>query len=125
MSVNKSEVHMSLVTRIHELRKQRLDLQRKADLLDQEEKTLMEELIFQMRAASIDSIEDDGATVELKSSVEPVVQSWPELLDYIKRTGHIDLFQKRITPSAVKLRWSDDQIIPGISAETKYTIKFI
>jgi hypothetical protein len=55
-----------------------------------------------------------GRTAHLKTSIEPVVNEWPSLHKYIITTGHLDLLHKRLTASAVKLRWADGIDIPGV-----------
>jgi hypothetical protein len=43
-------------------------------------------------------------------------------LEYIKATGSVDLLQKRVTESAVKLRWDAGVSLPGVEKTTKDVI---
>ena len=106
------------------VRKQRLSLQREADLLEQKEKALQNYLINDMVGKDLDVLTDGEDQVVLVTSVEPVATSWPKLLDYIIANEAVDLLQKRLTASAVKLRWRDGEAIPGIEKTEKHTLKF-
>lgn len=106
------------------VRKKRLSLQREADLLEQEEKGLMNLLINHMNTHGIELFRDGEDEVALIVTEEPVVTDWPKLLDYIVDQGAVDLLQKRVTASAIKARWNDDQSVPGVQQIKKQSLKF-
>jgi hypothetical protein len=112
------------ISQILSVRKQRLSLQREADLLEQKEKALQNDLINEMVSHNINLFKDGEDEVTLVTTVEPVATSWPALLDYIRKNDALDLFQKRLTASAVKLRWADGEAIPGVDKTDKHTLKF-
>lgn len=116
--------HSTILSTLLALRKKRLDLQHQADLLEQEEKSYEQELIRLLVAKGADEYQEGEDIAYLKASEEPVVESWPDLLDYIARNQAFDLFQKRVTASAVKLRWKDGVHVNGIAPVTKYSLKF-
>jgi hypothetical protein len=118
---------MGLIVKILDTRKRRLSLQREADLLEQEEKALMGTLINDMNARGLSTLkdEDDGVTeVAMTTTMEPMATEWPKVLDYIIANDAVDLLQKRLTASAVKARWENGEIIPGIVSTAKQSIKF-
>jgi hypothetical protein len=115
---------MTTLSELLSLRKRRLELQREADKLEQEEKALAETVIQEMVSLGQDKAKIGDDVVYLKETIEPVATSWPDILDYIKRTGSTDLLQKRLTASAVKSRWDDGEIIDGIEPVTKRSLKF-
>jgi len=67
----------------------------------------------------------EGRYVEIVVDDKPIVTDWGKLYDFIKQHGAFDLLQKRITESAVELRWADDVAIPGVSTfpVTKLSIR--
>lgn len=113
-----------LAATLLEKRKQRLSLQREVDLLDQQEKDLQGQMIQLMASQGLTSVIEGGVDIELRTTQEPVVYSWPDLLDYIRATNSLDLLQKRLTPSAVKARWEDKVEIAGVEQATRTTLKF-
>jgi hypothetical protein len=52
------------------------------------------------------------------------VGGWPAVLDYIIANKATDLFQKRLTASAVKARWDEGEVIVGIEKVRKHSLKF-
>jgi hypothetical protein len=108
------------------IRKKRLSLQREADLLEQEEKGLTGQLINEMEHLRQTVRKEGDDEVRLIMSEEPVVavDGWPAVLDYIVANKAVDLLQKRLTPSAVKARWDEGEIIVGIEKVRKYSVKF-
>jgi len=115
---------MSKLSEMLSLRKQRLSLQREADLLEQQEKTLQSELINIMVSRGLDTFTDGEDQASLVITVEPIATSWPTLLDYIRANDALDILQKRLTPSAIKARWAEGHDVPGIDRAEKHTLKF-
>jgi hypothetical protein len=115
---------MSSIAFILETRKKRLSLQREADLLEQQEKGLIQDMINSMVNAGQTLLSQGVDEVQLIETQEPIATSWPLVLDYIIANDAVDLLQKRLTASAVKQRWSNGVVIPGIEATTKLALKF-
>ena len=115
---------MTTLSELLSKRKQRLELQREADKLEQEEKALAEIIIQEMVSFGQEKMKVGDDVVYLKETTEPNPTSWPAILDYVKRTGAVDLLQKRLTASAVKARWEDGEIVDGIEPVTKRSLKF-
>jgi predicted transcriptional regulator len=108
------------------VRKRRLSLQREADLLEQEEKTLTGQLINEMDHLKQTVRREGDDEVRLIVTIEPMVAvgGWPAVLDYIIANKATDLFQKRLTASAVKARWDEGEVIVGIEKVHKHSLKF-
>jgi len=110
------------------VRKRRLSLQREADLLEQEEKGLTNDLIERMNHEMMAPVYREGENeAMLITTEEPMIApngGWPLVLDYIRENDAMDILQKRITPSAVKARWEAGEAIPGVEKVRKYALKF-
>jgi hypothetical protein len=67
----------------------------------------------------------DLATVmiEYDTKLTPVAQDWDAIHQYIRENDAIDLVHKRLTESAVRLRWDDDIVIPGVGDKITEKIK--
>jgi len=115
---------MSTLSELLSVRKQRLSLQREADLLEQKEKQLQSDLVNYMIGKNLDAFTDGEDQVVLITTQEPVATDWPALLDYIRENDSLDILQKRLTPSAIKARWAEKIAIPGVQAADKHTLKF-
>ena len=54
------------------------------------------------------------ATTSIHRSTEPTVVDWPAVYAFIKENDAFDMLQKRLSPTAVKDRWDEDIVVPGI-----------
>jgi hypothetical protein len=63
--------------------------------------------------------------VEYMATQEPVGEDWAAIHAYIVANDAMDLVHKRLTVTAVKLRWDDSIEIPGIGRKTVEKIKVI
>jgi len=117
---------MNTIAELLSVRKQRLSLQREADLLEEQEKKMTGEIIDYMIGTKLGTLKQGEDEAILTHSEEPMVNPgmWPVVLDYIVETGAVDLLQKRLTASAVKARWADGEVVVGIEKVRKYTLKF-
>jgi hypothetical protein len=115
---------MEPLEELYTLRRKRLDFQRQADLLEQQEKTIATAIINEWVATGKTTEDMGGVTVTLKATIEPVVHDWPALLTFIVENNAVDILQKRVTPTAVKARWNDREEVPGVHPEDKYALKF-
>lgn len=106
-----------------ELRTKRLALQREADELEQQEKDILYEITknFDTANAGVE-LDWDNYKMTAKRKDVVVVNAWEILLPFIKETGQVDLLQKRITESAVKLRWDQGLMVPGTEKSYKWAV---
>jgi hypothetical protein len=63
--------------------------------------------------------------VEYMATQEPVGEDWAAIHQWIVANDAMDLVHKRLTVTAVKLRWDDDVEIPGIGRKLVEKIKVI
>lgn len=103
-------------------RNERLALQRKVDELEQLEKDLLYKIQTSFLAAGHDDYMIGGYRAIMKTKTVPLATDWPAILHFIKENGALDMLQKRLTESAVKLRWDAGIDVPGIAKTPKYVI---
>lgn len=65
------------------------------------------------------------AQVTVIHQVVPTLDEYPDLIKYIKKTGSFDLLQKRLSSTAIKLRWEDGKEVPGVGRFTKVSLRLI
>lgn len=88
------------------------------DLKEQE--SLVEDRIFSMfRKSELEGARGKLAQASIGKSDVPNIVSWPVLAKYIKKTGDLDLFQRRLSVEACRERWKDGEAIPGVKIFTK------
>lgn len=106
-----------LVEQLHAKRTARLELNKQAAILEQEELDLKRQILKLSKKSQVIG----RYAVIVDEEKVPNVESWPELIKYIKETGSVDLLQKRLTTSAVKLRMDEGEL-PGVKLITKINI---
>ena len=110
-----------ILAQLHTMRERRLYLQRQADTLEQEEKTLVHELTKDMSDGE-HAISAGGYTLSAKRRTTAVATDWAAILDFVAATQSLDLLQKRLTESAVKARWDAGVVIPGVRPDFVYKV---
>ena len=99
-----------MLEKARRLDKERLEHDRASKNLKQEVDNLTAEIMKFMHANNLTEV--DGSRIVTKQ--KPYISDWTALNEYIKEHDATDLLQKRLTESAVKLRWDDDIQIPGV-----------
>lgn len=82
-------------------------------------------LLEQMQATKIDSVSVGGKfTVFSTTSLRAGVGDWGQLVEFIRKTGEVDLLEHRVSSKSVKeyMEGNSGQVPPGVSTHSKVTI---
>jgi len=114
-----------LALEISQIEEKRLEHDRASRKLKTVEDNLRASLIKAMHDDNLTTLETDVIYIGVTQSVRPTIMSWEELEKFIREHNAVDLLQKRLTESAVKLRWDDGIQVPGVGIQTvdKVTVK--
>jgi hypothetical protein len=104
----------NLVDEFARTRDERLALKRQVDKLEEKEKQLKAQLIAALVAANATALGGQLMIVTLVPKVKPVAKNWAALYEYIPPNNGWDLLQKRLTETAVALRWEEGIEVPGV-----------
>jgi hypothetical protein len=100
-------------------RAERLKLQAKADLLEEEEKALAATLTAKKATSG------QYGNYFLKTKTKPVPrcppENWPQVWAYVRENNAFDLLHKRLTETAVMARINGGESVPGIVTDDKTT----
>lgn len=102
---------------------ERLAADRQAKLLKAEEDDCKAVLMAAMQKMGITSLNGAGASATIVTKDKPYIADYSALEGYIVEHRAIDLLQKRLTESAVKLRWEDGIQIPGVGVMTEQKLQ--
>lgn len=105
--------------RLFRLKNDRRKAQRRVDEIKAEEREIVEHLIKQLSKSRATGVAGRFCRVQIKQSKVPTVSSWPKFYEYITETGQFDLLQKRIATTAVRDRWENEEVVPGVQPFTK------
>jgi hypothetical protein len=114
---------MSLVKQYAALRDKRIAAQREVDTMYEAEQLLKEQLIGKMLTEHHGAMAEGKYVLTLTQKTVPVVFDWPVVIEYIRRTGQLDLLHRRLTESAITARWAEGETIPGVVPQPKYDLK--
>lgn len=95
-------------------RESRRQLQTSADRLEQREKDILYQLTKTATPGHELQLDGGGYRMNLSPKRVLTVNNWPVLLDYIRDTQSLDIFQKRVTESAVYARIDNGADVPGV-----------
>lgn len=98
---------------------ERLEADRHAKLLKNEEDELKAQLMSSMLDMGLTELSMAGVRAVITEKAKPFIVDYTALETYIVEHRAIDLLQKRLTESAVKLRWEDGIKIPGVGLVTE------
>ena len=111
------------IQRLEALIKERSTLRKQLKSLDDIASGIEAELIMLMVERGVNSLGGKDHFFVLDRSLEPELVDWGALSSYIREYDALDLLQKRLTVSAVKLRWADNIVIPGVDKYEKLKLK--
>lgn len=107
-----------LAREVCKIESERLEHDRASRKLKVTEDNLRASLIKEMQDDGLTTLETDDLYIGLTQSVRPTIMDWGKLEEFIREHNAVDLLQKRLTESAVKLRWDDGIQVPGVGIQT-------
>ena len=99
------------------INEERLAHDRASRKLKAEEDALRANLIKAMQDDGLQVIETAKVYVGVTQHQKPVILNWSELEVWIRENNAVDMLQKRLTESAVNLRWDEGVQIPGVGIQ--------
>lgn len=103
-----------MIDALYEAREERMAADRHTQELKKKENRIKETIIAEMQKQDMTACGGHVGKVTLRIKDKPVAQDWEAIHHYIKEHDAFDLMQKRLTESAVAVRWEDGLEVPGI-----------
>lgn len=116
------EVVEKAIVMWRELRTERLEADRQARVLKNDEDKLKSFLIEAFKQQKLEGMIIDGRSTGLSTKTQPSVADKEAFLAYIKETGQLDLLQFRLATGAVQERWNSEVEVPGIEEIELYDL---
>ena len=116
------EVVEKAIVMWRELRTERLEAERQARVLKNDEDKLKSFLIEAFKQQKLEGMIIDGRSTGLSTKTQPSVADKEAFLAYIKETGQLDLLQFRLATGAVQERWNNDMEVPGVEEIELYDL---
>ena len=116
------EVVEKAIVMWRERRAERLEAERQARVLKNDEDKLKSFLIEAFKQQKLEGMIIDGRSTGLSTKTQPSVADKEALLAYIKETGQLDLLQFRLATGAVQERWNNEVEVPGVEEIELYDL---
>lgn len=114
----------SLADQLEAVREKRIAADKVAASLKSEETRIKTQIISEMEEKDLSSIGGKSAVLSRITKKRPIANDWSKVYSFIREHDAFDLLHKRLTESAVNLRFDDGVEIPGISLMTYSHITF-
>jgi len=108
--------------RYYELRNKRLEAEKIAAGIEEEEKALKEHLIAQLPKSEASGIAGKLCRVTVTSKQVPQVEDWDAFYKHVAKTKSFELLQRRLGDAAIKERWDNGKEVPGVGHFTVTTL---
>lgn len=113
-----------LVDEFFEARDARLEADRIAKKLKDSETALKQVLLNKFRDEHLTALGGTKAIITLQHKVKPDVVNWDLLYEFILEKKDFSFLHKRVTEEAVRERWADGQVVPGVVTVDLYDFSF-
>ena len=92
----------------------RLSLEKDVKVLQSAENAHKAKIIEELQRQEVDVVGGKLLTVTLVKKIKPQAADWADLYEFIQANGAFDLLHRRLTEKAVKDRWENGEVLPGV-----------
>lgn len=110
---------------LYTTRQARLEKQKEVDALADQESAIKEALINALPKGEATGVAGKIARVSIKTKEVPQADDWTSIQAYVKKHDAFDLFQRRLSDTAVKERWLAGEEIPGVAHFNKVEVSCV
>lgn len=107
-----------IIDALYQKRASRLVLTKSVDALKAEEAELRRLIIQRLQDVGLDSGRGTMATASITKDNQANVKDWSALENYILEHKSFDLLQRRVSITAIRARWDNDESLPGVEKVT-------
>jgi hypothetical protein len=113
-----------LATSFKQLQEQRLETDKKAKALKEEEELLKVQILQGLASLEISSIGAGEYQVTRKIRESPIITDWEVFAKYIIDTQDLSLLERRPSKAALTERRTGGNAVPGTGTFTDYSLSF-
>lgn len=103
----------AIIDKLYATRAKRLDITKQVDALKEEERGMRAKIIEMLDAVGLAKASGSLATCGITINIEPVVNDWDVVHDYIRENNRFDLLQKRLSTVAWRELHLEGTTVPG------------
>ena len=107
-----------LIDKLYQKRTERLALSKQVDAFKAEESDLRRLIIQRLQDVGLYSGRGSLATASITTDDQASVKDWEVFENYILEHKSFDLLQRRVSITAVRARWENSEVVPGVEKVT-------
>lgn len=107
------------IDKLHALRESKRKLEAEIKVIETAYSALEEKLIAKLDSEGTERANGKLASASISSLVVGNVTDWPKFEAFVKKTGSLHLFQRRLSDAAVRELFEQGKKIPGCEPFTK------
>jgi hypothetical protein len=104
-----------IIDLLYARRNARLEQERQTKVLKAEEAVCKAAIIAKLEAVGLDGGKGHDAIAAVYITEMPKPEDWDAIEEYVVLNDSFDIFQRRLSPVAIRARWEQGLEIPGIS----------
>lgn len=104
---------------LYRTREERKLLEAKAATIKEAESTIEDAIFAKFKKAELDGARGKAAQASVSSSDVPTLEDWEKFEAYVIKTKSLDLLQRRVAVEAIRARWAEKKVVPGVGVFTK------
>ena len=111
-----------LIDKLYELRETRLALDRTVAGLKAQETAMRLEIKEELENVGLAKASGKRATCGITSKIEPIIEDWDKVHDWIRAENRFDLLQKRLSAPAWRELKENNILVPGTESVVVYDV---
>lgn len=112
-----------LIDKIQLIQERASEFEAKANALKSEASTLLEEVQNKFKKDALIGAMGRLGRTELREDDVPDLEDYEAFCNYVRKEDAFDLFQKRVSSEAARLRWAEGKTIPGVAKFHRVVLK--
>jgi hypothetical protein len=102
------------IDQLYACRAERLEAEKQIKAMKANELALRVTIKRLLDSVNLESASGTTATTSIQYSTDPVAKDWNEIYAFIIENDAFDMLQRRLSSTAIKDRWDQGIIIPGV-----------
>lgn len=109
----------AMIDKLYDLREKKRELEAQIKVIDGEFDGIEEQVMSKLAAEQVDASRGSKASCSISKTVVANIVDFDALAKYVKKTGYVHLFQRRISDPAFRELLDQGKKVPGLEPFTK------
>lgn len=102
-----------MIDKLYQTRAERLEVTKRVDAMKEQERQMRAKIIELLDSVGLAKASGQLATCGITVILEPVVNDWDKVHEFIRENDRFDLLQKRLSVTAWREMYLENNLVPG------------